>query len=242
MGEAKRRQFRQPCAYCGSTEKPLTDDHVPPTALLLKGFSGRLSVRSCDECNAGFGRDLDDRFAVFMAVAVGSRSTSRKRLWEERAQPILRAQKKRLSEFLASIEPVMIRGAGGLPSFGGHAVSFDADLYRRMIGRITRGLYYRAYRRVLPDTVPIDVEMLGNLDFVDDTFLAHAKLFTIDEQFGARGARAEDSPDHSLWIYHFHGGMFTMATTGYRAASERNNEPPERYKGALVLRPDQVIS
>lgn len=52
---------------CGTMEGKRTDDHVPPTPLLLKPYARRITVAACVPCNNGFGREMDQEFAVFVS-------------------------------------------------------------------------------------------------------------------------------------------------------------------------------
>lgn len=234
MGEAKRRQFMQPCAYCGSMEGRRTDDHVPPTSLLLKPFPKRLTVPACLECNNGFSREMDQEFALFLSTWIGVDAGEARRFWRERVLPGLQADERRRRAFLEQLEPIFRREPEGHLTHLGAGVRVDARLVRGMLKRITRGLFFYAYREVLGD-VPMQADLIDGVDEHLATFAHVGQVITVGDQFACMHGRVDDDPRGSFWIYQFHNGLFASVYTGSAAEEEAEAVEFDNAAGSLVV-------
>lgn len=232
VGEAKRRQFLQPCAYCGTLEGKRTDDHVPPSSLLLRPYPRRITVRACVACNNEFSRELDQEFALFLSTAIGVTSQESERFWSERVLPGLQADKRRREEFLQAIQPIFRRAPAGHIEHLGRGVPVRAEMVRAMLKRITRGLFYYKYGEVLGD-VPMEADLLRDVEKHVDVFGAHGSVITVGDQFGCLHGRVGDDPRGSFWIYQFYNRCFASVYTG--GAAGREAAPAPLVDGELVL-------
>ena len=234
MGEARGRQFMQPCAYCGSMESKRTDDHVPPTSLLLKPFPRRISVPACEACNNGFSREMDQEFALFLSNWIGVDSGEARRFWKERVLPGLQADERRRSAFLAQLEPIFRRETEGHLTHLGSGVRVKTELVKGMLKRITRGLFFHAYREVLGD-VPMQADLIDGVDGHVAAFARAGHVITVGDQFACMHGRVDDDPKGSFWIYQFHGGLFASVYTGSASEEEAQAVELDSGAGSLVM-------
>ncbi|MDP3256023.1 hypothetical protein [Bosea sp. (in: a-proteobacteria)] len=170
-----------------------TDDHVPPNSLLLKPFPRRITVPSCVDCNNGFSREMDQEFALFLSNWIGVDSDEARRFWTERVLPSLRADERRRAGFLAQLEPIFRREAEGHLTHLGTGVRVDVILVRGMLKRITRGLFFHAYREVLGD-VPMQADLIDGVDQHLETFAQVGRVLTVGNQFACLHGRVDDDP------------------------------------------------
>lgn len=146
------------CVYCGQS-RPLTDDHVPPQSFCAKPRPPDLIVvPACKPCNGGASKD-DEYFKTIMVLKdrAGNHPEAaaiRESVFRGLAMP----EKDRFARRLvAGIRKVNIRTPAGLHA--GRATAFDVDLVRldRVVGRVTRGLYWHHHDHV---RLPSDHEVV----------------------------------------------------------------------------------
>ena len=227
-------QFKHPCAYCGTTDRKLTDDHVPPTAVLVKPYPKRLKVRACEECNSQYAQHLDEDFRTAIAIWLANKTEDADRLWSA-ARASLRYQRPKLIDLISKIQPIFQPGAGGFPVYIGHGVPFRADVIEGAIERMTRGLYYRQYRNVLGLNIPVEVNVLSSTEAHLNVLGVHKRTIKVGDQFTCWYARAVDDPKTSVWVYTLHGGFHACAYTG-KGATEKPAAPMARpHSGGILL-------
>lgn len=231
-----RRQFKRPCAYCGVIPNRITEDHVPPTAILLKPYPRRITVPACLDCNNKFSRELEQDFGVFLSMWIGPEGAERKRLWQGKALPILRSDRRKKAQVIQNTQPVLQRGTGCIPHYVGHGTLVDAGMVRSMIRRLARGLYYHAHGEALGRDTTIAADLVPTPD-IDETLLGpNAHEINVGSQFACRHIRASDDLQTSYWVFRFYNGLFATASTGLAATDgEAEARNAERLNGMLIL-------
>lgn len=229
------RQFKRPCAYCGTVPQRITADHVPPTALLLKPYPRRITVPACHDCNNKFSRTLEQDFGIFVSMWVGMDDEQRRRLWKEKALPMIRSDRRKWRAIVNSMQPAARAGADGTIEEIGHAIKFDADLVRTAIKRLVRGLYYHAYKRVLPPHTPISADLIDRPDEHEAAFARYTVGINLGDQFKVAHGRTDDDLDTSVWLFRFYNGLFAAAYTGQAAGEEAQAVALKPVDGVLVL-------
>jgi hypothetical protein len=149
MPEARPREARDFCVYCGGVDD-LTDDHVPPQGIFPKPRppGGLVKVRACRACNGGASKD-DEYFRLMLCLSqdVGESPEAQKH-WEPILKSLTREQARGMASALfRSIHPVQAMTWGGVHL--GPKIGFDVDLERisRVIERTVRGLHFHELNR-----------------------------------------------------------------------------------------------
>lgn len=189
-------------------------------------------MRACIDCNNRFSREIDQEFALFLTHAIGVSSQEAERFWSEKVMPGLKADRRRLEQFVTQIQPIFRRAAEGHIEHLGRGVPIRADMVRAMLKRITRGLFYHAYGEVLSD-VPIEADLVRDIDKHIEVFGARGSVITVGDQFGCLHGRTDDDPRASFWIYQFYNRCFATVYTGSIAEGEAEASPA--VDGELVL-------
>lgn len=126
------------CALCG-IEGKITRDHLPPRACFPHPKpTDPITVPACASCNGGRS-DLDDKFALFLGIAVHGQSPEGKALWGERAKRI--NENKR---FAREIEEAKTETDQGF------RFTLDFSQFHSIFDAIFRGLYFRQFKSVYP--------------------------------------------------------------------------------------------
>src|SRR4051812_7520076 len=121
-----------PCAICGEREAA-TRDHVPPVSVFLRPRPSNLvTVPACWHCNNGASFD-DEHFRNYLALHVGGRSASGKRLWDQSAVRGMRRNQRFLREVIVPAGRVYLASPGGIITGRGRAVPFNMPVIERVV-------------------------------------------------------------------------------------------------------------
>lgn len=134
----RKKRLTGICVLCG-LEGKITRDHIPPKACFPKPRpSNLITVPACEDCNAGRS-DLDDKFALFLALYVHGASEEGRALWSERAKRLFENRKFK-KEVDDAVEIIGDKVKISL-KFGQFLPIYDA---------IFRGLYFKQFGEVHP--------------------------------------------------------------------------------------------
>lgn len=208
MGEAKRRM--RTCAYCGDVA--VSKDHVPPKGLFPIERLNLITVPACRKHNEDVS-NLDERFREFLALTVGADRPTTEALWESVWRGLNQPEaEKRKAELMNSLMP--------MPD-GNLAFKIDSDLIEGMLERITRGLFWHNFRRILPQELKVETYVFRNLVGLE-AFLGKAYKKSIAAgQFQFAASQLEDEPNVSMWIYLIHNRFAAGATTNIEYVHNR---------------------
>jgi hypothetical protein len=201
------------CVICG-TRSAITVDHVPPKCFFKGVVNAQLrTVPACRECNNGASSD-DEDMRFFISVQIGKQNPASKQLWENGAYKSILRKKALREAFVETAREVDVVGADGLQT---KRIAFHVpcDTYRRVLERTTRGLYFFHCGRILPASIPVNVDMLNGNPNMEAEEIRMLQLENIgDGAFIYRYGILPSAPDTSLWIYVFHHAHWAMVTTG----------------------------
>ena len=151
------------CYLCGC---PLldadSDDHVPPkcffgSSIRKKHGPNLLTLKVHAQCNASYKDDEEYFMNSIAPLAIGSYSANS--VWQDLKKGYLRPQGKRLGEMILR-EYDLRPGALVLP-FNKVAKRFDGQRVRRVLWKITRGLFFHEYSSYLPENLPRNIELVS---------------------------------------------------------------------------------
>jgi hypothetical protein len=209
----KSDQFRalpRQCVYCG---QPTADgrEHVPPKAVFVRPFPPNLiTVPCCSVCNGRWGK-LDEEFRPWLSFTVGIDTDERLRFWRESALRGLTRNRRLKEEILDGFTRTLVRNPA--TNEWGHATLLDKAVYDSMIRRITRGLYFREYREILPERTAISISRRRHFNEMSE-FMKYARRRDIGTQFAYAVLCADERPVDTLWMYIFHQRECALAATG----------------------------
>jgi len=152
------------CFICGS-EGADTVDHVPPKNIFLKRDKNigkdLITVPAHKNCNKLFEKD-DEYFRYCLSIPAYWESKQARELWETKMKNQLhRSQsegfrKYLLNNFLKS----EIQTPSGIFLGKADLAMLDVKRMDRVLGRITRGIYYKINQNILPINTSVEVHML----------------------------------------------------------------------------------
>jgi hypothetical protein len=230
------------CVYCGKTRR-LTNDHIPPKGLWNKPRpSDLITVPSCASCNSGASRD-DEYFKSMMVLkdkagdhpeAVAARPSVFRGL--EMPEKIGFAR-----NLIKGIRSARVRTPAGLHL--GRRFVFDVDLSRldRVVGRITRGLYWHHIRSRIPDgfeVVVLSEDGLRDLDAPErERFRREFVIPVREKQCHSVGrgvmrywyASMCEQPQALAWVYEFYDDVkfFALISPHPDSTIAAISEPPK---------------
>lgn len=150
------------CYICGRA-KPDSKDHVPPKNLFLPEDRVNLNtVFAHKRCNEEYSKD-DEYFRWFVLLSAYWVSEKGRRLWHERFIHGVRkpAQSKFRKHLIDSLHPVEMIDDRGIPTRSNIEASFvDASRVKRVLQRITAGLFYKDFGAAFPRIDHADVEVV----------------------------------------------------------------------------------
>ncbi len=164
----------QTCYLCGKTiQGASSQDHVPPAQIYPSEYRSKdimknlLTLPTHVSCNTSYQSD-EDYFVHTLGPLVHD-SPAGKIFWKDYAQRIRRPENRGLTEKVRR-EFLDATPAGILPPPGKMFKQYDGDRVRRVIWKITRGLFFKEYGRFLPEDtlrgfVLIDPDMAPPQEF-----------------------------------------------------------------------------
>lgn len=205
------------CVLCG-IRPATTRDHLPPKGW-FKGLGAQLiTVPACAECNEGAsGDDVDLRF--YISAQIGKQTPGSAALWDDGAHKTILKKTALRAAFLASKRDVVVTDTGGI---GNVRLAFEVpvQLYQTEFERIVRGLYFHHTARILPQNVPVVVDLLNGADVDNPHVQALNKHQIGGEACIYRFGIAGDKFDSSVWVFEFYHAHFVMVRTGATAEDD----------------------
>ncbi|MFN2377052.1 MAG: hypothetical protein ABR538_10975 [Candidatus Binatia bacterium] len=211
------KKRRGTCVLC--CERPATTgDHLPPENIFADPKPANLiTVPACGECNNGAKLD-DERFRNFVALQVGDRTETGRRLWRQTAARGISTNLAFMREVILPSEPVWISTKSGIITGRGWRVEFDMAVVARVVHRMVRGLYYRHHREPLP--VDVDISIALHRGPAGPGLAETVRGWpgrNMDDQFVYLFNHLEGDPRLSMWILGFHQSLWVRAFTGEEA-------------------------
>src|SRR5437773_1261131 len=129
------------CVYC-NIEPGISADHVPPKAFFPRARRNNLlTVPSCIKCNNALSKDEEYVLASLMFSDAGV-SLVGKELWEERVSRMFEKNRGLRRRFARDFHQVELRTPAGIFLERRIGFDYDAPRFRRVVGKIVRGLYF----------------------------------------------------------------------------------------------------
>lgn len=131
------------------------------------------------------------------------------RLFKEGVIPTMSYNGKIRKKVMESMYPVLTATDSGIITGKGVAVPWDNEAHDTTIERITRGLFYYHYKKIVSSETPLNTYWFKNLpSFEPNTF----DTSTIAEGKFTYYHRKVDNRDFdSIWLYSFYGAHFAGA-------------------------------
>lgn len=224
LGElARANKHKRRCAYCDSTTD-LTDDHIPPRCLFSKPRpSNLLTVPCCENCRTGWSND-DEHFAIAVSWSAWFHEAPKALEPGNRFLRGLRMPQKLafLKHLQSQSREVSLGTPGGIFLGTTGAVLFlDRSRIDRVGGRIVRGLFFKEFGRIFPQSHKIDfrLDQFSNNHIVPEISQCPLPSRTYaDDQFRYKFAATQEDPDCTAWFGDFYGTVkFVGITTRLKA-------------------------
>ena len=137
-------------------------DHIPPkqfyAASIRKKYKLNLfTLQVHKACHKSFQKDED--YFVNSLAPVAMDSYSANELWKDLCVQFRRPEGRRIHEMVR--REFEWRPSGLYLPFGKVAKNFNGERVRRVIWKITRGLFFKEMRAFLPENHPNDIEILS---------------------------------------------------------------------------------
>jgi hypothetical protein len=201
------------CVICGTNEAS-TREHIPPKGF-FKGSTGQFrTVPACNVCNNASSED-DEELRNYISILVGKQTPASKTLWEKGAHKSLKRSTKLRSKLMRSMQEVEVKTEDGTKTKR-LAFSIPADLYQRVFERVTRGLYFLHIKKVLPQTIPVEIFPLhSEPNFESMELQIPTRIFSVvTGAFEYKFLIEEGNQENSLWVYTIHKSHWVGASTG----------------------------
>lgn len=201
---------KQLCCYCGVAEAT-TKDHIPPKSIFNKPLpSDLITVPCCFECNNDSSK-YDELFKAYLGMHVSSFGIEGARLFKQGVIPTVQHNHKLRNEILSKIEEVEIVTPAGIYMGKAKALLWDSETHEKSIEKLTRGLFFHCYNKILPKHIQIDTYWFNSFhsDLTDKLYkhVVANGAFIYFENF------SEDSEMESMWLYEFYGSHWAGAVT-----------------------------
>jgi hypothetical protein len=144
------------CCLCGNAlGKDIDRDHVPPkqfysTNIRKKHSPNLFTIPVHSKCNKSYQKDED--YFVFSIGPFAKGSYAGNGIWDDIANRAKRVEAKKISQMILS---EFDNRPSGLYLPGDKVIKrFDPDRVWRVIWKIVRGLFFKEYKRFLPERTP----------------------------------------------------------------------------------------
>lgn len=195
-------------------QEATTSEHVPPKAIFMQPRpSDLITVPACFACN-NRSSAIEEEFAVYLAMLVSHPSEPTWLLWRKRALRTLRHNRRLAERIKETLQSVAVRSPTGLHLGEIGAFTIPARVYRTVIEKTIRGLYYHHFGESLGRSALVRASMSRGLtvEAIENTRLLHQQEIG-GEALIYRYGRAEDSPLDSVWIFQFYGCHWAFGHT-----------------------------
>jgi len=144
------------CYLCGLRPAE-TKDHLFPKALFPRPLPGNLprGLPACRQCNNELSKD-EDKFRFFLASGMAYEREAGRRIWDERIRSALQGRRPGLKPLVWSMVKVAKVQSESGTMLGDWPISeLDRETSKRVLSKITKGLYYLDTKQPLPSDVQI---------------------------------------------------------------------------------------
>lgn len=200
------------CVYCG--DSATTMDHVPPRTLFQKPRPELITVPSCSSCNNDPSKD-DEYFRNLLLTDDRIRDhPEAKGLIEAYTRSLKRPQATGLrAAMLRDTTRFPLISPAGIIYGEGTGLKSDFTRERKVLERVTKGLFYHEFQTPHPNENSISVYSTRHMDegrkglntvleFI--SYIKPENKKTIGNDVFSYGyAIAEDHPDGSFWVLTF---------------------------------------
>ncbi|MBM3569531.1 MAG: hypothetical protein FJX46_12365 [Alphaproteobacteria bacterium] len=157
---------------------------------------------------------MDEKFKVFLGIKIWPHDSSSYEFWSNGALRSIRANKRIHREILSG-PTVLVRDESGrfIESI---MVKWDASSHDKTIEKITRGLYFHEFKKILNSNTKIDTYFFNALDneMKNHIMFLRSKNIGGDDRFVYAFLRDDGNPEISFWFYQFYQGHWAGAFTG----------------------------
>ncbi|MFH2069320.1 MAG: hypothetical protein ABII89_07680 [Candidatus Omnitrophota bacterium] len=233
MRELPTNYPRNICAYCGATDG-LTKDHIPPEQIFPSPRpSNLITVPTCGNCHSDTSKDDEYfRLKVCLREDAGNHPKARKN-WDAIFRSLNRMEASGFQKsFFADMHNVQLSTPAGI--FIGQQLGYDVNMIRirRVVERITRGLYFAERGSFLGFHNEVRVhadedlhqETKKVLDELSKNVLlplaAQTPKIIGDNVFSYRFHITDENPAYSVWGFSFYGSVPFLCFTGPGSNSE----------------------
>lgn len=162
---SKRKKITQ-CVYCGKN-KLASDDHVIPKCLFTGGLPNDIVlVPVCVSCNNEKSRD--DSFLRDWLVSdqrTLHNSLSQKIFAEKFARSLEKGHSELAKQAVQHAQFQDIFSSGGIYLGKAYAMNLDENRLLTIFTRIVRGLYYKIYKKRIPDSYIFNYKVIDPTQF-----------------------------------------------------------------------------
>ena len=190
------------CCYCGVREAT-TRDHVPPKSIFNRPRpSDLITVPCCFQCNNEASK-YDERFKVYLGLHVSSGGDKEaERLFREGVIPTVQHNKKLNNGVRANMFSLQTS-----TNENAKAIRWDNEAHNITIERITKGLFFHHYEKIIPSDISIQTYWFkeDQLRNVDDKLYSNV---IANGAFEYRYNKAHGLAFDSIWLFTFYGKHF----------------------------------
>lgn len=197
------------CCYCG-LRPATTRDHVPPKSIFNKPRPDDLiTVPCCFECN-NEASVSDEKFKAYLGMHVSSQGGEAERLFKEGVYSTVKHNNILKTNIFKTAVPADVTDKNGAIIGKGMSVEWDDEAHKATIDRITRGLFFHHYKKIIPKNIDIEIYWFGKENKGFDDFLEENSI--ANGAFKYQYNKVEESEFNSLWLYNFYNGHFAGAS------------------------------
>lgn len=166
-----------------------------------------ITVPSCLHCNNSTSKD-EELFRAYLGMHIASKLGAAQKFFSERTIPSIRHNKGLQSKIFENMSPIFF-ASNNKSVEKMYSMKWDSNVHDKTIEKITRGLYYHEFKKILGDEVKIEAYWFRKFPDYDLTALFHRSI--------QRGAFSyyfnifADSPRSSVWFFQFYNAHWAGA-------------------------------
>lgn len=201
------------CCYCGNNVAT-TKDHIPPKSIFTKPRpSDLITVPCCFECNNKVS-SIDERFKAYLGLHVARSGGLADKFFKQGTLPTTRHNRSLKNTVLTSTKRIFLYDGFDPVPREMYLAKWDNEAHDVTIERITRGLFYYHYGKIIGNDASIQVSFFdkppGNFGYQLEANSVGNGLFNY------KYAKAEDCVYSSIWLLEFYGSHFAGALVSVR--------------------------
>lgn len=204
------KKTNQLCVFCGA-DRATTRDHVPPKGIFNKPWpSDLITVPCCLKCNNGASKN-DEKFKAYLGMHVARFGGEAEKLFKEGVLRTTNHNRSLRQEIIKNTSPVYTTTKSGIITGKAKAILWDSDAHDKTIERITKGLFYHHFGKILPKDVLIDTFWFKEPSQENEFYMEVVSI--AKGAFIYRYAKTVDTEYSSIWFFEFYGGHFAGGIT-----------------------------